>query len=313
MKFSFLALLGAASAFAPARIPSTTGSSLSAEATATEVPTKAAPAYVPLTLDEMIRQAATSMKEASNAGVSKQLVRILLPRDAANADFGTFWESSDRDKVTLVPPDESWQGGILQLYRAAAPTAEEIMRKTSVNEGGLPPRITEDRSVDESGVDGVGLLTSEDGTTCYVQPTQELVGDYVLPKLQSDTTTILLNPQWRQVDDALDSASSGSGFFSNLAKRLGGKAGTLQALADAGFTPVYTLEGYVCMGANVRLLQTFGSPVWSVFCERDDKDSFVKVGQQSGKRPTYQDVEKMLQESDIGYKYARDLGMSPKL
>ena len=30
-------------------------------------------------------------------------------------------------------------------------------------------------------------------------------------------------------------------------------------------------------------------------------------------RPTYQDVQKMLDDKGVGYKYARDLGMAPKL
>jgi Domain of unknown function (DUF1995) len=276
----------------------------------------------------MIRQAASAMNRAANDGHSRQIVRVLLPRDATNADFGIYAEGEGTDNVNMVlcPTDESWQGGIMQLYRAAAPTTERLIRQlstlksTASGAAGVAPRISEDRSVDESGVDGVGLFTTSDKSIqCYVQPTQELVDDVIMDSLPSSSTmTIMLNPQWRQVDDALDTASKGEGFLSGLANMLGGKGGTLKRIKDAGFVPVYSLEGYVCRGANVRLLQVydgttgaFNAP-WSVFCERDDGESYVAVGT-SAQRPTYQDVERMLNEADIGYKYARDMGMQPKL
>lgn len=203
----------------------------------------------------------------------------------------------------------------MQLYRAAAPTCYAILRRlTQDAESGLPPRVKEDRSVDESGVDGVGLFATDDGQVrCWVQPTQELVGDCIrsADQLGKDQLVVLMNPQWRLVDDALDTASKGEGFLSNLASFLGGKGGALKQLASAGFQPVYTLEGYVCRGSNVRLMQCFGSS-WNVFCERDDGENYLLVGS-SPTRPSYQNVEKMLSDAKIGYKYARDIGLEPKL
>lgn len=221
----------------------------------------------------------------------------------------------------------------MQLYRAAAPTAKQIIQTLTMNkQGGVPPRIREDRSVDESGVDGVSFLQTDDGlVSCWLQPLQENV-DAILQSItakqqqQADTTTtannnkitVLMNPQWRLVDDALDSASKKDGFWGGVASFLGGKGGALKRLQqEAGFVPVYTLEGYVCRGANVRLLQVFNSNSidneWVVFCERDDGESYVRVGSTTGCRPTYQQVEQMLTESNIGFKYARDIGISPKL
>lgn len=280
-------------------------------------PKNKTPASVPLSWDEMVRQAATAMKQAAAAGQKRQIVRLLLPRDPTAADFGKAIEATVKDDMqsaVLVPPDESWQGGIMQLYRAAAPTAEAILRQYSRDTvaGGLPPRVSEDRSVDESGVDGVGLLQT-DAVDCWLQPTQENV-DVICArtkKAADEKIVVVMNPQWRNVDDALDTASQGQGFFSGLASFLGGKGGTLAQLAETGFVSVYSLEGYVCRGCNVRLLQVINSD-WAVFCERDDGETFVSVGS-SPTRPTYQEVEQMLNDSNIGYKYARDMGMSPKL
>jgi len=275
---------------------------------------------IPLSCDQMIRQVASAMKEAAAVqGNTRQIVRILLPRDSTYGDLGKKSETGSEDSVSisLVPTDESWQGGIMQLYRAAAPTTEKIMKQVTANTaGGLPPRILEDRSVDESGFDGVSFFKADDNQiSCWLQPTQENVDEIIekTPAISADNNDIvaLINPQWRLVDDALDTASKKGGFLGGLASFLGGKSGSLKRLKDAGFSPVYTLEGYVCRGANVRLLQVLDSE-WAVFCERDNGESFFPVGT-SKQRPTYQDVEVMLSDSDIGFKYARDIGMSPKL
>jgi hypothetical protein len=273
---------------------------------------------VPLTWDEMIRQVASACSKSSE---TRQIVRVLLPRDAQNANFGTFYESDNESSSMLVPPDESWQGGIMQLYRAAAPTAKAILRQIQSIRSStqMTTRIVEDRTVDESGVDGIGIMKTQDNILqCYVQPTQEIVDELVkaaesLPQSESEQgpMVILLNPQWRQVDDALDTASKKQGFIGNLANFLGGKGSAIQRLQESGYRPVYQLEGYVCRGANVRLLQV-GKSDWHVFFERDDGESYLCVGTTPA-RPTYQQVDEMLQRAKIGFKYARDIGLQPKL
>jgi len=266
---------------------------------------------VPVSWDEMVRQASACIKAAASDGNTRQIIRVLLPRDETSGDFGKYVETRDGGRA-LVPPDESWQGGIMQLYRAAVGTAQEIVQQVVATDSGVPPRVTEDRSVDESGVDGVGLLTTDNSAvTCWIQPTQELVDQYVQSAKSDDGVVVLMNPQWRVVDDALDTASKGEGLFAGLASFLGGKGGVMKQLSEAGYSAVYTLEGYVCRGANVRLLQTYGSD-WQVFCERDDGETFIDVGK-SPTRPSYQDVEELLNKADIGYKYARDIGLQPKL
>jgi len=309
------------SAFAPLSVSRGSGNhglrETAVEATEEEGVSAPRTLSIPLSWDQMVRQVSSAMKEASAQGKTRQLVRVLLPRDSTSGDFGKYLESNSEDSVSvsLVPPDESWQGGIMQLYRSAGPTAEKIIQQVIADTaGGLPPRISEDRSVDESGVDGVGLFTTDDNQiSCWLQPTQENVDEIekMATNTADDSIVALINPQWRLVDDALDAASKNEGFLGGLASFLGGKGGALKRLKDAGFTPVYTFEGYVCRGANVRLLQVLESD-WAVFCERDDGESFVPVGS-SATRPTYQEVDQMLNDSDIGYKYARDIGMSPKL
>lgn len=309
-------------------------------------------AKVPTTWDEMIRQAAACSKQATNDGITNQMIRVLLPRDINSGDFGIYRELSMKDdnmsdsNVQLVPPDESWQGGIMQLYRAALPTAKELVRQICAGQAknNLISRIQEDRSVDDSGVDGVSLLYTEDQSIkCWIQPSQENVEQFIQQASDANQynsnnnnqqqqqrsppkIVILFNPQWRQVDDILDSASQNSNanpFWKGLANFLGGKGAVLQQCYEVGYRPIYALEGYVCRGSNIRLLQLYeGSnnendkkkTTWTVFCERDTDDrSYIKIGTTGGIRPTYQDVERMMTESNIGYKYARDIGLQPKL
>lgn len=311
---------------------------------------------IPLSYNEMILQTSQAMTDALAAGKTRQLVRILLPRDASNDNFGVFQEaelqtSNSRalnaaETTKLVPTDESWQGGIMQLYRAAAPTTKDILRQLSptMREAGVPPKIVEDRSIDESGVDGLGLLytqigksggdevkgedeggfgglfgesvklptLSENDMCVFVQPNQEVVDTIETLSAQNSNPLIaLINPQWRNVDDALDSASKNDNVFGAFASFLGGKGNSLKRLDSLGYQNTYTLEGYVCKGGNIRLLKRFDSD-WIVFAENDAGDSWVRVGQQAD-RPMYQDVEKFLDDKGVGFKYARDLGMAPKL
>lgn len=86
---------------------------------------------IPLSFDEMIRQASSAMSDAFDQGMNRQIMRVLLPRDPSNVQIGNFFENDadvDTQGLVLVPLDESWQGGIMQLYRAAAPTCRAILR-----------------------------------------------------------------------------------------------------------------------------------------------------------------------------------------
>jgi hypothetical protein len=184
-----------------------------------------------------------------------------------------------------------------------------------------------------------------------VQPSQEVAADIDALSTKTGTPLIaLLNPQWRYVDDALDSASKSGGVVGAFASFLGGKGSVLRRLEELDYRSTFTLEGYVCKGrrlltfvrmlcclaplaatsdlrpslwprrlnvpslasgGNIRLIKRFDSD-WVVFAENDSGDQYVKVGSMAV-RPTYQDVEQMLNDKGVGYKYARDLGMAPKL
>ena len=183
--------------------------------------------------------------------------------------------------------------------------------------GGVPPKLIEDRSIDESGVDGVGLwmtqgAAAKDDISCFVQPTQEIIEPIeTISNQAGERLVAMVNPQWRITDDALDKASRDAGVFGGIASFLGGKGGTLRRLDELGFQSTYILEGYVCRGGNIRMIKRFDSD-WSVFAENDAATNYVKVGE-SKTRPTYQEIDAMLEAKGIQVKYARDMGLAPKL
>lgn len=78
---------------------------------------------IPLTYNEMIVQTSAAMSDAYNQGYKRQIVRILLPRDARSGQLGEYYENEAQTEkgksaeMMLVPTDESWQGGIMQVYK----------------------------------------------------------------------------------------------------------------------------------------------------------------------------------------------------
>lgn len=281
--------------------------------------------YVPQSFEEMVKQISSTMEDATNAGKKRQIIRMLLPRSADSDNIGVFFETDVAEPdpsiyldTVLVPPDETWQGGIMQLYRAASLACQEILRRYSRNaQGGVVPRLLEDRSFDESGVDGIGLwltqgATASDDVSCFVQPSQETIdGIERISSQAGERVVAIMNPQWRIVDDALDSVSREESFLGAFASFLGGKGNSLRRLDEMGFESVYCMEGYVCRGGNVRLVKRFDTD-WFVFAENDDGTDYIEVGS-SVQRPSYQDVDQMLDAKGITLKYTRDFGLAPKL
>ena len=68
------------------------------------------------------------MARAKEAGLNRYILRMFLPRGEADE---------------LSPPDESWEGGIMQLYYAASPLTKELLQSLSTDVAGVPPKLTE--------------------------------------------------------------------------------------------------------------------------------------------------------------------------
>lgn len=79
--------------------------------------------YFPSSFKEMIKLCVSSMEDAYAQGINRHMIRILLPRSAENDQLLQYYEDDAKDEImgdtVLVPPDETWQGGSMQLYRGA--------------------------------------------------------------------------------------------------------------------------------------------------------------------------------------------------
>merc|ERR1719440_2303014 len=72
--------------------------------------TEAPPLRPPFYREDMLDQAAKAVSRACEDGINRPILRLFLPRG---------------DEGNLFPPDESWQGGIMQLYKACSPLCRD--------------------------------------------------------------------------------------------------------------------------------------------------------------------------------------------
>ena len=74
----------------------------------------------------MLQQAVACVSRAKADGVSRHILRMFLPRGEMDG---------------LVPPDESWEGGIMQLFSVASPLVRELLASLSTSVAGVPPSL----------------------------------------------------------------------------------------------------------------------------------------------------------------------------
>lgn len=91
--------------------------------------------YIPLSFEEMVKQVSSAMEDAYQLnGKTRQIIRILLPRSSNNDQLLQYYEDDaeqEMSDIILAPLDETWQGGAMQLYRAASYTCQELLRYVS--------------------------------------------------------------------------------------------------------------------------------------------------------------------------------------
>ena len=253
-------------------------SSTSADAAA-DVAAAAATVRPPRDEREMLSQAAATVKAARADGINRHVLRLFLTRDGE-----------------LTPPDESWQGGIMQLYGVASPLARELLRLLSTEIAGVPPSLTEQR-LDASGVDGESVWMAQssrpaDDAVGFVQPSAEQLE--AVTRMSNDAgvrPVLLINPQWKERDDPLDALSKRGGVIGTLGSFLGGKAATMEKLNALGYVDVYTLAEYRCRGSLI-CLQLVYPRGWTAFYREGVADeTWKELITCSQQRPTYQQVE----------------------
>ena len=241
----------------------------------------------------MLNQAAKACLRAKDDSLNRYTVRLFLPRG---------------EEGRLFPPDESWQGGIMQLFAVCSPLVRDLLRKLSVECAGVPPSMTEQR-LDTSGVDGESVWFGQstqpkDDVIGLVQPTYERMPQ--IRKFAQDAGSrplLLVNPQWKERDDPLDALSRKGGFLGALGSVLGGNAQQEVELKETlGFVETYTLVEYVCRGSRICLHLSY--PHGWTASYRNDSDEWVPMLSGQPTRPTYQEIEVALQDNDVPFKFS---------
>ena len=261
------------------------------QSTATEAAATLEPAVKPpRDRAEMLQQATTAVQKAREEDVSRYTLRLFLPREGE-----------------LVPPDESWEGGIMQLFPVASGLAKDLLRSLSVDIAGVPPALNEQR-LDASGVDGESVWMAQssqpqDDAVGFVQPSAEVLKTVTsICESAGARPVLLVNPQWKERDDPLDALSRKGGLLGSFGSFLGGKAATEAELERLGFVDVYTLAEYRCRGSLI-LLQLAYPHGWTAFYRQGVEDEEWKpllVGVSA--RPTYQEVEDALKAADVPFR-----------
>jgi len=253
---------------------------------------------VPKNEIEMMTDCAAAIARAQADGVNRHKIRLMLP-GGEMASWGS-----------LCPTDESWEGGIMQLYGASSPLVRGLLRKVSKND--LAPKLEEQR-LDESGVDGISLWTAQcqkarDDLYAFCQPSTETIDALKqVCKNAGPRSVMIVNPQWRETKDGYDLAGEKPGLFGQIGNFLGGTANARKEVSDLGFKDVYLYQEYTVNGDACRILKSYPNPNWITYLIMDDQEP-DKLGQQAG-RPTYQDIAKMLEDKGIPAKWARDMGI----
>jgi hypothetical protein len=245
----------------------------------------------PTSKKEMLAQAVGCIKRAKEDGNNRYILRLFLPRGP---------------EETLIPCDESWEGGIMQLFSVASPLIRELLMSLSTSVAGVPPKLREQR-LDASGVDGESVWLAEssqpqDDAMGFVQPSTEQIAQIQAASNNAGERPILLcNPQWKERDDPLDALSRKEGLLGTLGNFLGGKASTEASLVSLGFRDVYTLATYRCRGSLIflQLAYPYG---WTAFYREGVDDETWKPLLASEARPTYQSVEEALVAAGVPFR-----------
>lgn len=278
------------------------------------------PPALPFDTDSQNRVVTQTIQAAYEAGITRQRVRVLLTRNpnlyADRADLDNPVARGFQASGALVPPDEQWQGGIMELYYAITPVVKDWLKMLSPNAAGLPPRLVEQR-LDESGVDGEALWSSQcasaaDDISMLVQPSVE-VESAIRQVCESagSRLVVMVNPQYRESDDTLDYISKSGGFFSSVAGFLGGKAKFVKMLdEEIGFVDTFSLQSFVVRGSEVKYYKTYPFD-WRIFVVGDEGED-IYLGE-SKSRPDYNKIDALLEENGVALKYVRDMGSKAKL
>mmetsp|Transcript_69740 Transcript_69740/g.127448 ORF Transcript_69740/g.127448 Transcript_69740/m.127448 type:complete len:376 (-) Transcript_69740:141-1268(-) len=241
----------------------------------------------PVNYDEMLQQAEATVVRAVVDGKSRFVLRLLLPKGPD----------------VLLPPDEGWVGGVMQLYGACSPVVRQLLRRVSRSLGGSEPKLTEQLLSDTEGV-GVWNAQSKDpanDAVAMIQPMQERIKEVrQLDAVAGPRPLLLVNPQWKENLDPFDGLAAEGGLLGAVGKYFGGMKDRDQDLKEMGFEEIYTISQYVQRGSRVCLFKVYPYG-WTAFYVDKETDSWKVLMPGLKQRPTGAEVSQAMEDQKIPY------------
>ena len=201
---------------------------------------------LPTSVEDQVRQASESLKRATEAGIHRHSIRLLLP-------------------VIGATELDDWPGGARQMMQAAEPLVEQMLR--TMNGGS-----TEFNKMVLDSSDGVYALLAQaeqaaDDSCSVLLPSADTVDMLkdVEQQVGEKRNMLIINPQWKRKADF-------GGWFGN--------GDAKAAYAETHFNPTFSLTNLICEGESVRVLRTYPGP-WRVFIREDSNGEvdWMEVGQ----------------------------------
>lgn len=216
-----------------------------------------APAQLPTTFDDMVRQAARASERAFRDGITRQTIRFNLVTEDQPAK-----------------EENEWPGGARQMYREAGrPLAEAFLREIRaptkdvnevVEQRRLAPAL---KRQDIWDFDGSALHTAEarEGASADIQamvfPNTDVKYLQDIETISQDMGSrlfVLINPFWRNVD---------SWGFNLLAP--GAKRRAQEVIFDRGFDVTYSMMIFSVRGESCAAVKAYPYD-WQLFAFRED-------------------------------------------
>ena len=244
---------------------------------------------VPASPIEMMRRAADAVARASEAGVSRQIVQIIVPEDERTYKVFGMVEIEG----TSAPQDlDPWPGGLKQQYPIALSLCKKMLQRVT----GADDNSINDQVLDAE--DACGLVLAQGATPAKDVACALFVGTDQMDELSrldamaDGRLLCLVNPQFKRMED-----------FS-LWQR--GKARS--AYFERGYEVAYAFEEFACRGEDVKLVGEFGEG-WQAFVVLDDTTNEALPLHNSclPERPDYKWLEAQINEQHPQPRWARML------
>jgi len=236
----------------------------------------------------MVQRAADSISRAVKAGVTRQLVRIVVPDDERTYKvFGAV-----EIQGTSAPEDlDPWPGGLKQQYPIALGLGRKMLQRVT----GCEAAAVSDQVLDAE--DACGLILAQSATAagdaaCVLFAGTDQIGKLAeIDAMANGRLLCLVNTQFKRLED-----------FS-LWQRGRAKA----AYFEKGYEVTYAFEEFAARGEDVKLCCEYGLG-WRAFVLLDDQGEAVPLHQGAlPERPSYKWIEQQINKNHPEPRWARKM------